>query len=96
MRYSKAIKEKCVFEITNGKSLEEIFQKYRVNRTTLGIWKREEFTRIANDDSITVEMLDDDRNKKTKKIKRLNQKILVIEAILKLKGKLPIHNPSEK
>lgn len=92
MKYSKEIKEKCVRKILDGKSLEEIFKKSRVHRATLGDWRREVFNKIANDDSRTIEMLKDDINKKMKKIKRLNQKILVAEAILKLKDKLPNHN----
>ncbi|WP_180058754.1 hypothetical protein [Acinetobacter sp. YH12227] len=96
MKYSKEIKEKCLLEILKGKPLTEIFQKYRVHHATLGVWKSEILNKIANEDSTTVEMLKDDINKKTKKIKRLNQKILVAEAILKLKDKLPNHNRSEK
>lgn len=96
MKYSREIKEKCVLEILKGKSLQEVFQKYHVNKGTLGVWKSEELNRIAHNDSITVEMLKDDIKKKTNKIKRLNRKILVVEAILKLKDKLPNHNRSEK
>lgn len=96
MKYSRSIKERCVLEILNGKSLEEVFQKYRVNLGTLGVWKSEELNKMADDDSITVEMLEDEINKKTKKIERLNQKILIAEAILKLKGKLPNNNRSQK
>ena len=90
------IKRKCVLDILKGKSLPEIFQKYRVSQDTLSVWKSELLNQLANEDSITVERVKDDINKKTKKIERLNQKKLISEAILKLKDKLPNHNRSEK
>jgi len=92
MKYSREIQGKCHLEIIDGKSLKKISKEYRVKKATLSVWKSELLNKIANADSVTLEMVKNAINYRTMEIKILKQRLLIIEEILKLKDKHPNHN----
>ena len=85
VKYLDATREKCCIEILKGKSYEDVREKYVVNNHTLRSWVKNEFSRIANDETVTIESLENEKNKKNSKQMKLCRRLSIIDKILKLK-----------
>ena len=73
VKYLDATREKCCIEILKGKSYEDVREKYGVNKHTLRSWVKNEFSRIANDETVTIESLENEKNKKNLCTRQISQ-----------------------
>lgn len=85
-KYPEDIRQKCCTDILKGKSYENVSEKFGISDQILRNWMKQEFVRIANDETISIESLKDEKDKKVSKVMKLNRQVRHLEKILELKN----------